>query len=155
VKLYITSNVDLLQSQTGNVYYWGMKDMVITVLKCDAACLTCTGPLSTDCIVCTDTKKIVVNGTCTCNTTAGYFYLSGSSCNTGCAGGYTDFVTTKCVFPPTTNCTPPYRYGGPDGNCTQTCPFYGDITYYGTNIWMKCVSDCGQSGLAQYKYTAA
>jgi hypothetical protein len=125
--------------------------MLITVLKCHSDCSTCTGPLATDCVVCSDNKKVVVNGTCTCNTASNFFYVSGSSCNTGCAGGYTDYVKAICVYPTTTNCTAPYIYGGPDGNCTETCP----TNYYATDIWKICVNNCGQSGLAQYKYDAA
>ncbi len=36
---------------------WGIKDIVVTALSCHSACSTCTGPLATDCIVCSDSTR--------------------------------------------------------------------------------------------------
>ena len=50
--------------------YWGIRDVYVSILKCHTECLTCTGPLATDCIIFWDSTKTVVNLTFHCNTTA-------------------------------------------------------------------------------------
>ena len=69
VKLYITSNADLFATYPN----WGIKDIVVTTLACHSQCSSCTGPLATDCTVCTDTTRRFVNGSCLCNTASNYF----------------------------------------------------------------------------------
>lgn len=69
VTFYVGSNSDLY----GTYPQWGIKDIVVTVLACHSVCATCTGPLQTDCLTCSDTTRRVVNNTCTCNTASGYY----------------------------------------------------------------------------------
>ncbi len=69
VTFYLSSNADL----QGSYPNWGVKDLVVTVLACNSVCATCTGPLSTDCLTCTDVTRKVVNSTCICNTASGYY----------------------------------------------------------------------------------
>lgn len=53
ITLYITSNADMFSPYPN----WGIKDIVVTALACHSACSTCTGPLATDCIVCSDSTR--------------------------------------------------------------------------------------------------
>jgi len=141
VKLYVSSNADLFAAYPN----WGIKDMVVSVLTCHSACLTCKGPLSTDCLTCTDTTRVVVNSTCTCNTAANY-YEQGTICTLTCNGGfYRDSATAKCVIP--TSCTAPKRFADPSsGNCVQNCPSVSTTYYYAHNASKTCVTNCGALG---------
>lgn len=125
--IYVNPNKNAVFNTTGFYYYWGIKDAVFTVLKCHTACSTCSGPSSDQCTSCSDPAKILLNGTCVCNTNANYFYTLGapltSSCQSGCptcfytTGNnsnwcyYRDYVKRACVNPPTNNCSAPYPYG--------------------------------------------
>jgi proprotein convertase subtilisin/kexin type 5 len=139
--LYINSNADLLKTQLGPYPNWGIKDMVITTLKCDATCYTCTGPASTDCTVCSDSTRTLVNGVCTCDTSRGY-HSQGGTCTQTCNGGYYgDTPSANCVLP--VNCTAPYRFADPTtGLCVQNCP----TNYYGEINNKICTTNCGTYG---------
>ena len=116
---------------------------MVTVLACHSVCATCTGPLQTDCLTCTDSTRRVVNNTCTCNTGLGYYEQSGSCTLTCNPGYYKDTITAKCVFP--TSCTAPNRFGDPTtGFCVQNCPLVGAIPYYAQDSSKLCVTNCGE-----------
>jgi hypothetical protein len=52
-------------------------------LLCDSTCATCTGGTANDCLTCTDTNKIAVNGYCQCDSANGY-YLKAGACVNNC-----------------------------------------------------------------------
>lgn len=51
-----------VSNSTGFYYYWGLKDLVITILKCHSSCGRCSGPSSTECLTCASATKEVING---------------------------------------------------------------------------------------------
>lgn len=141
--IYVNHIKNPEQNSTGFYYYWGIHDALLTVLRCDSSCATCTGPDASQCKTCSDSAKIVVNGTCVCDSSRNYFYTLGnaisSNCQVGCpacnysSGSnsnwcyYRDSIKRACVNPPTNNCTAPYSYGEPYdiynwyGTCVQNC----------------------------------
>jgi hypothetical protein len=158
VKFNISSNSPLFSPYPN----WGIKDVIVTVLTCHAACATCKGPLVTDCITCADTTRVVVNNTCTCNTAA-FFYDQDGTCKnvsnaaTQCNSGYyRDTISAKCVLP--LSCTPPKRFADPSTKyCVQDCSS-GRYAQSSSQICVTscvCTTNCGASAYSEYKYNGA
>lgn len=54
---------------------WGVKNVVVGVLKCDSSCASCSGPTQYDCLSC-DSNQVLVDGDCVCDiksVTDGYY----------------------------------------------------------------------------------
>jgi|JI6StandDraft_1071083.scaffolds.fasta_scaffold1714909_1 hypothetical protein len=47
-----TDNVSININVPYSGYAWGIREVIIGVLKCDISCLTCKGPNPTDCLSC-------------------------------------------------------------------------------------------------------
>ena len=152
ITFYISSNADLFSPYPN----WGVKDIIVTALKCDSACTTCKGPLATDCIACAVANRVVVNKTCTCNT-ATFHYDQSGLCTTTCnAGSYKDTITAKCVVP--LSCTPPKRFADPStGFCVQDCPAnrYAQSSSQICVTNCVCATSCGAAAYNEYKYDGA
>ncbi|KAL4474827.1 hypothetical protein ABPG74_001523 [Tetrahymena malaccensis] len=48
--------------------------------KCDQSCLTCSGPLTTNCLTCDQSKNMYKYPDNTCNLCSGNFYVAGANC---------------------------------------------------------------------------
>ena len=126
-QIYVNSIKNPVENSTGFYYYWGLQAAFFTVLKCDSACATCTGPTANECLTCSDSNKQMVDGQCLCKTGSNKFYNFGAAisvaCRTGCPDCtytdgsdstncyYRDYVRRMCVNPPTNNCSAPYSFG--------------------------------------------
>jgi hypothetical protein len=125
-------------------------------LKCHSSCSYCSGPTANDCIGCTNTAEVAINGICVCDINNNKWKWADGVCRSGCTsndGWFRDNSTRSCVKPPTvSNCTAPYRYGDSMGTagygwCVTDCP----TNYYASFKVMKCTNDCWTT-LNQYKY---
>jgi hypothetical protein len=125
--IYISSNKEPVQNSSGFYYMFGIKNAVFTVLRCHTDCSRCTGPADSQCTICSNSTKKLVNGSCVCNSAANYFVTVGNAatCDVGCPACtysyttnstscyYRDYTTNTCVNPPLKNCSSPFTYGYP------------------------------------------
>lgn len=110
--------------------------------------------------------KKLVNNSCICDASSGYYYINisaSSTCQYGCnlcnstntsaTCYYTDPITATCVSPPQKNCSAPNLYGSTDiitnsyGSCVQSC----GNTSYAVPSKMLCTTDCTKYNLSYYK----
>lgn len=131
-------------------------------MKCDSTCATCSGPLASDCLTCSNVGEIVFNGTCdhvagdctssptppgscVCDTSAGQdYFLSGGVCTKTCASpNFRDKASRACV----SSCPAPLVFGDTSNTsryCVITCP----TGYYKDYATMTCLSTCYLTGIA-------
>lgn len=109
-------------------FAWGIRDVIIGVLKCDASCITCSGPTQYDCLTCNASLfQVVKDGDCVCNLAAGYYNdtYNGNTCAQNCTGGrYMNPVTGTCT-PDCSVVTYLYKYIDPatfKRYCYENCP---------------------------------
>ena len=59
--IQITSNI------ANSLAFWSAAHITYGIYLCDSACLTCSGPLNTNCLTCYSNGYLLANGTCGCN----------------------------------------------------------------------------------------
>ena len=141
-------------------YAWGIRDIIIKVLKCDSSCATCNGSSSSNCLTCVDTTKTAVSGVCVCNFASGYFLNSSNACTQSCSPLIENNLTYQCV----SSCSFPnyFIFTNSDTgvkSCVVNCP----TGYYKKTVGtvMSCVLDCYDTSISvaniatnQFKFNA-
>lgn len=79
-------------------FAWGVKEIIMHVMKCDSSCATCDGPTEFDCLTCSSNLEEVVDGDCVCDIGQGYYNESGT-CVNKCSS------TAQYLNPETRTCT--------------------------------------------------
>jgi len=86
---------------------WGIRDIIISMNKCDSSCLTCTGYLSDQCSTCYPLASLI-DGTCTC--LPGFYQVINVSCvNFPCSTCQScNIICKSCNGSSAQNCTDCY-----------------------------------------------
>jgi len=101
------------------------------VLVCHSSCSSCSGPLISNCLTC-PVNQMIVNNVCVCNSTAGYFNLSGV-CTTNCGSLYQNALLYTCV----SSCSFPNSFIYNSLECMVSCP--SGYKYYPNHT---CLNSC-------------
>lgn len=129
---------------TSSLGFWGLYNISLFILQCDAVCASCIGPLENDCMSCYPGKFLKnVPGPSTCINPCpdGYFsnFITGlcEICHSSCL---------TCFGATSKDCTSCYKgyflmTVAPDFSCVQACPasFWVDISSY---TCKPCDSSC-------------
>jgi hypothetical protein len=115
-------------------YAWGIKDMIMNLLKCHTSCTTCSGPLISNCLSCPTNQK-VVNSYCVCDSGLGYYNLSGL-CTQNCTTLYKNALLYSCV----SSCAFPNSFIYNNLQCLDSCPI--GYKYYPN---YTCLTTCYDS----------
>ena len=124
---------------------WGIKEVVVHALACDATCSSCTGPTVNYCTACSDPNRIPIAGFCQCDSSNNY-YLQGGSCTTNCGAEIKDALAYSCVA----SCSFPNQFIYTDGSSIRSCvvncpaPQYKKVV---SSSDMTCVSSCFDAGV--------
>lgn len=153
-----SADVALSIYSASNGYAWGIKDILIHVIKCDTSCATCNGPTSANCLTCTDSTKTVVSGTCVCDFASGYFLDSSNVCTLDCGSAIQDNFTYKCV----SSCGFPNYFIYTDNSGVKSCLVNCPTNYYKKTVSgvKSCVLDCYDTAqttitLNQFKFNSS
>ena len=99
--------------------FWGIKEVVIIAQLCHSYCLTCNGPLNTQCYTCVST-----------------YFLSGNTCSTACLTGYGQVTASKICVLCDLKCI---TCAGTATNCSSCTASGADAAYLSGNT---CVLSC-------------
>ena len=128
-------------------FAWGIRDVVVGVLRCDVSCSTCKGPTQYDCLSC-PANQVLLNGDCVCDVDSGYFNdtQNGGVCTKNCTQNYYMNPVTRTCTADCSVVTYLFKFVNStslEHFCYENCP---------TGFWkmtanMSCVDDCYNAAL--------
>lgn len=130
-------------------FAWGIREVILGVLKCDISCTSCNGPTEYDCLAC-GAHQVLVNGDCVCDVDTGWFndtYASTPGCYQNCTGGnYSNPVTRTCT-PDCSIVTYLFQQIDPT-TFKRSCQVNCSAGFWKYTSNMSCVDDCYNPSLA-------